>query len=203
MFFQDIPPGPPDPVFTLKNAVDADQDPEKVDLGVGVYRNEQGQYNELDSIREAKAILSIRDLGHDYEVTTGNANFTKNAATLLLGSTSSAIRSSRITSVQTISGTGSIHSAALFLSRCTSFARKKVYIGTPAWGNYEPLFNLVGFEVVNYKYYDAVEGVVDFESVLNAVAVAPEEASLFCKDVVTTHPAWISNRNNGATSRHL
>lgn len=176
MFFQDVPQGPPDPVYILKNAVDADKSPEKVDLGVGVYRNEQAQYNELGAIREAKTILTKKELGHDYEVTTGDATFVKNAASVLFGKNSRAIRSSQVTSVQAISGTGSIHLAALFLSRCASFNGKKVYIGTPAWGNYEPLFNLVGLEVVKYKYYDATKGSVDFVSVLESVSSAPERS---------------------------
>lgn len=174
MFFQDVPQGPPDPVFILKSAVDADKDPKKVDLGVGVYRNEQGQYNELATIKEAKKVLTQRALGHDYEVTTGDAEFLASAADILFGSSSSALRSSKVTSVQAISGTGSIHLAALFLSRCASFKGKKVYIGTPAWGNYEPLFNLVGLDAVKYKYYDAAKGVVDFDSVLNATGKAAE-----------------------------
>ncbi|KAH7361191.1 aspartate aminotransferase [Pyrenochaeta sp. MPI-SDFR-AT-0127] len=174
MFFQDVPQGPPDPVYILKNAVDADKSPEKVDLGVGVYRNEQAQYNELGAIREAKTILTKKELGHDYEVTTGDAEFVKNAATVLFGRDCKAMQLSNVTSVQAISGTGSIHLAALFLSRCASFKGKSVYIGTPAWGNYEPLFNLVGLEVVKYKYYDATKGSVDFDSVLDAVSKATE-----------------------------
>ena len=174
MFCQDVPQSPPDPVYIIKQTVDSDKSPEKVDLGVGVYRNEQAQYNELAAIKEAKKILTSKELGHDYEVTTGDADFVQNAARVLFGSSSPAIQSSRMTSVQAISGTGSIHLAALFLSRCNAFKGKKVYIGTPAWGNYEPLFNLVGFEVVTYKYYDAARGVVDFESVLDAVSKAPE-----------------------------
>ncbi|KAH7398662.1 aspartate aminotransferase [Phaeosphaeria sp. MPI-PUGE-AT-0046c] len=174
MFFEDVSRGPTDPVYILKNAVDADTSPNKVDLGVGVYRNEQAQYHELQAIAEAKAILSQQQLGHDYEVTTGNADFVQNAAGLLFGTDADAIFSRRITSVQAISGTGSIHLAALFLSRCTDFKDKKVYIGTPAWGNYEPLFNIVGLDVVKYRYYDGKRGVVDFSSVLNAVEEAPQ-----------------------------
>jgi aspartate aminotransferase len=173
MFFQDIPRGPIDPVYILKNAVDADKSPEKVDLGVGVYRNEQAQYHELQAIRKAKEILTQKELGHDYEVTTGDAEFVGNAADVLFGKHADAIRSGRVTSVQAISGTGSIHLAALFISRCESFKGKKVYIGTPAWGNYEPLLNLVGLEVVKYRYYDSNKGTVDFQSVLDAVSRAP------------------------------
>jgi len=174
MFFDDVPQGPADPVYILKNAVDADRSPNKVDLGVGVYRNEQGQYHELQAIREAKNILARKELGHDYEVTTGDDQFVKNAANLLFGREATAIRSKRVTSVQAISGTGSIHLAALFLSRCAKFKGKRVHIGTPAWGNYEPLFNLVGLEVAKYRYYDAESGRVDLPSVLDAVAQAPE-----------------------------
>jgi aspartate aminotransferase len=174
MFFQNVPRGPFDPVYILKNAVDADKSRDKVDLGVGVYRNEQGGYHELRAIREAKKILTQKELGHDYEVTTGDAKFLQNAAEVLFGKDAEAIRSSRVTSVQAISGTGSIHLAALFLSRCASFSGKKVYIGTPAWGNYEPLFNLVGLDVVQYRYYDGEKGIIDFRSVLDAVSRAPQ-----------------------------
>lgn len=173
MFFEDVLRGPVDPVYILKNAVDADTSPNKVDLGVGVYRNENAEYNEIQAIKEAKIILSQQQLGHDYEVTTGNPEFVQNSAGILFGKDAEAIRSRRVTSVQAISGTGSIHLAALFLSRCAAFKDRKVYIGTPAWGNYEPLFNLVGLEVVKYRYYDGEQGVVDFSSVLRAVKEAP------------------------------
>jgi aspartate aminotransferase len=174
MFFDDVPRGPTDPVYILKSAVDADSSPNKVDLGVGVYRNEKSQYHELQAIKEAKEILSQKELGHDYEVTTGDVQFVQNAAGILFGSVAEAIQLKRVTSVQAISGTGSIHLAALFISRCAAFKDKKVYVGTPTWGNYEPLFNLIGLDIVKYRYYDAQKGVVDFPSVLSAVSQAPE-----------------------------
>jgi aspartate aminotransferase len=172
--FRTVSKGPPDPVYILKQKVDGDTSSEKVDLGVGVYRNEQGQYHELGAIKKAKQILTRQELGHDYEVTTGNGEFVQNAARVLFGSQSAALRAQRVTSVQAISGTGSIHLAALFLSRSDTFKNKNVYIGTPAWGNYEPLFNLVGLSVKKYKHYDASKGIVDFPSVLDAISQAPE-----------------------------
>lgn len=174
MFFENVPPGPLDPVNILKMAVDEDMHPNKVDLGVGVYRNDQGEYHELEAIREAKNVLATRSMGHDYEVTTGNVDFLENAAALLFGRRSGALREGRLSSVQAISGTGSIHLATLFLSRCASFEGKKVYIGTPAWGNYESLFTLAGLEIVKYRYYDSSKGCVDFESILETVSHAPE-----------------------------
>jgi aspartate aminotransferase len=172
--FRTVPKGPADPVFILSSKVKADKSPAKIDLGVGVYRNEQGRYNELGVLRKAKEILTKAELGHDYEVTTGDAEFVKNACKVLFGAESEPVKTGRIASAQAISGTGSIHLAALFLSRADEFKGKKVYIGTPAWGNYEPLFNLVGFEVVKYRHYDAQKGRVAFEDLVNAVEKAPE-----------------------------
>ncbi|KAF3046110.1 hypothetical protein E8E12_011155 [Didymella heteroderae] len=145
----------------------------KIDLGVGVYRNEKGKYNELDVLQQAKKILTMAEVGHDYEVTTGNAEFVENACRVLFGAESEAVETGRIASAQAISGTGSIHLAALFLSRAEQFKGKKVHVGAPAWGNYEPLFNLVGFEVVKYRHYDAERGVVAFSDLLKAVDQAP------------------------------
>ncbi|KAJ4302913.1 hypothetical protein N0V90_001804 [Kalmusia sp. IMI 367209] len=159
--FYTVPPSPVDPVNILKLRVDADTSPEKVDLGVGVYRNEQAQYHELRALKQ-------------YEVTTGNGKFLENAARVLFGSKAPILESKRLTSVQAISGTGAIHLAALFLARTSAFETAKVYVGTPAWGNYVPLFNLVGLEVVTYKHYDASSGTVDFASVLEATRKAPE-----------------------------
>ncbi|KAH6618722.1 aspartate aminotransferase [Boeremia exigua] len=172
--FRSISKGPVDPVFILSSKVKADESPSKIDLGVGVYRNEQGRYNELGVLKQAKEILTKLELGHDYEVTTGDAEFVENASRILFGAESEAVKTRRIASAQAISGTGSIHLAALFLSRAEEFRGKKVYIGTPAWGNYEPLFNLVGFEVVKYRHYDAERGTVAFSDLLDAVQHAPD-----------------------------
>ncbi|KAF2446561.1 aspartate aminotransferase [Karstenula rhodostoma CBS 690.94] len=176
--FRSVLPSPADPVYQLSQRVRADTASEKVDLGVGVYRNERGQYHELGALKAAKRILARQDANHDYEVTTGNAGFLANAAKVLFGWEADVISSGRATSVQAISGTGAIHLGALFLARTPAFKGKKVYVGTPAWGNYVPLFNLVGLEVVTYKHYDASTGTVDFTSVLDATRTA-DEGSIF------------------------
>lgn len=78
----------------------------------------------------------------------------------------------QVATVQTISGTGANHLAALFLSRTREFADSTVYIGTPAWGNYESIFKLAGVRVAKYKYYDAKDG-VNFSGMLEAIRTAP------------------------------
>ncbi|KAF2193674.1 PLP-dependent transferase [Zopfia rhizophila CBS 207.26] len=158
--FKHVQRGPPDPMFTLKTLADNDLSPKKVDLGIGVYRNEEAQYHELRAIKA-------------YEITTGDSSFVKNASHVIFGKQSELVCSQRVTSVQTISGTGANHLAALFLSRCPAFKGKQVHIGTPAWGNYEPLFGPVGFEVVKYRHYDPQKTAVDFPALLDTVTKAP------------------------------
>ncbi|KAL1863191.1 hypothetical protein Plec18170_000021 [Paecilomyces lecythidis] len=174
--FEDVQPGPKDPMFDLKKLADNDTSPQKIDLGVGVYRNEEGGYHELQAIKKAKKILDETNPGHDYELTTGNPSFLNNAATLMFGGNSKTLNAKKIASVQTISGTGACHLAALFLRRCKAFAQSIVYVGTPAWGNYEPLLKLVGFEVRKYTYYDPQTHVVNFKNLLDTVTNAPPKS---------------------------
>ncbi|KAI1450058.1 aspartate aminotransferase [Annulohypoxylon stygium] len=173
--FESARPGPPDPMFTLKKLADGDTSPNKVDLGVGVYRNEQAGYHELEAIKQAKKILDQRNPGHDYEVTIGNPTFLKHAAELIFGPSSQVLQDKKVASVQTISGTGANHIGALFLSRSAEFSGKTAYVGIPAWGNYDPIFRLVGLEVVKYKYYDIQHGVY-FPEMLHLVKTAPAKS---------------------------
>ncbi|KAI2467898.1 pyridoxal phosphate-dependent transferase [Annulohypoxylon bovei var. microspora] len=157
-------------MFTLKKLADGDSSPNKVDLGIGVYRNETAGYHQLEAITKAKNILDEKNPGHDYEVTIGNATFLKHAAQLIFGQSSQVIQDKK-----TVSGTGANHLGALFLSRSAEFSGKTVYIGTPAWGNYDPILRLVGLEVVKYKYYDIQHGVY-FPEMLQLVKTAPAKS---------------------------
>ncbi|GKZ27419.1 hypothetical protein AbraCBS73388_004637 [Aspergillus brasiliensis] len=171
--FENMQRGPVDPMFDLKKVADNDTSPEKVDLGVGIYRNEEGYYHEMEVLKVAKKTLNERNPGHDYECTTGSPEFLKRAAQVMFGEKSQALRSGRVASVQTISGTGANHLAALLLSKCEGSQAGSVYIGTPAWGNYEPLCSLVGLKVVRYPYYDPETATVNFKVLLETVTQAP------------------------------
>ncbi|KAK2935243.1 aminotransferase [Fusarium oxysporum f. sp. vasinfectum] len=146
--------------------------PDKVDLGVGIYRNESGLYSQLGSVAKAKTILAENDPGHDYEITIGNQRFLNYAASLLFGQDCELLQSGSIASVQTISGTGANHLAALALSQSIS-PRPQVYIGTPTWGNYKPMFELAGLEVIEYPYFDFQTRTIDFSSIISAALTAP------------------------------
>ncbi|CAI7638033.1 unnamed protein product [Penicillium crustosum] len=170
--FENVLPGPKDPMFDLKKQADNDKSSRKVDLGVGIYRNEEGNYHEINAVHEAKRILFENNPGHDYQSTTGDPEFLKSAAAIMFGDTCEALTSGRVASVQTISGTGANHLAGVFLARCGTSSSPKVYIGTPTWGNYEPLCSLAGLEVVKFPYYDPKSATVDFPTLIERVLQA-------------------------------
>ncbi|KAK1673889.1 pyridoxal phosphate-dependent transferase [Colletotrichum godetiae] len=169
--FGHVQPGPPDPMFTLKRDADNDTSLEKVDLGVGIYRSEEGSYQELDVVRQAKRKLDELNLGHDYELTIGDADFLRLAAEVMFGEHSDALQTGRVSSVQTISGTGANSLGALFISKVME-PKPKVYIGVPTWGNHLPIFQDVGLETVTYLYLDGSKHAVNFTALLNAVQSA-------------------------------
>lgn len=86
------------------------------------------------------------------------------------------LTSPQITSVQTISGTGANHLGALLISRLATKPLPPVYIGLPAWGNYKPLFHLVGMEIRHYNHYDPNKKRVDFNACLEAIRQAPRSS---------------------------
>ncbi|KAF9872749.1 aspartate aminotransferase [Colletotrichum karsti] len=187
--FEHIQPGPPDPMFNLKRDADNDHSPEKVDLGVGIYRNESGSYQELEVVREAKKRLEDQDLGHDYGPTTGDAEFLKFAAGVMFSEDCDALRSERISSVQTISGTGANALGALLLAK-TMQPKPKVYIGIPTWGNHLDIFQNVDMETITYSYLDSTRHEVNFSGLLSAVRTAPR-GSIFVLQGCCHNPSGV------------
>lgn len=112
-----------------------------------------------------------------YECTTGNVDFIKHAAGVMFGRDSALLAAGKIASVQTISGTGAVHLAAQFISRFVH-PSPTVYVGTPTWGNYKPLCELVGLQIVEFQQYDSEKRTLDFPAILAAVRSAPR-ASVF------------------------
>ncbi|KAJ5490420.1 Pyridoxal phosphate-dependent transferase major region subdomain 2 [Penicillium expansum] len=186
--FDHIPPGPVDPFFHLKKKADRDNHPNKVDIGVGIYRNEQGTYQELVVVKKvitcqvthdenmlvnyAKKILDQLDLGHDYGLTTGDDKFLKLAAEVMFGEENEALVSGRIASVQTLSGTGANHIAAILMARSLD-PKPTIYLGVPTWNNMKPLCEYAGLETVEYPYIDTQTSELSFQPCIDAIRNAP------------------------------
>ncbi|RMZ77404.1 hypothetical protein DV738_g4367, partial [Chaetothyriales sp. CBS 135597] len=210
--FADVPAGPPDPMFILKQASDSDQSPDKIDVGIGVYRGDAPGYYEFEVIKKAKRILEERNLGHEvsqlswgkgrvtvnnvqYLPTTGLQSFIEGATRLLFGEDSALIQQKQIASVQTVGGTGAVRLGAAFLNRNIPTHSPsprlpnttKVYLGVPAWPNYIPLFKHAGFEVETFEHLTGRPGSANVEAALSSVSQAPA-GSIFILQVCCHNP---------------
>lgn len=174
--WQDIPLAPPDSIFRLTAAYKVDTFPEKINLGVGAYRDDDSKPWVLPVVRKAEAIIAADDtLDHEYLPITGLPEFTSAAAKLIIGADSVALKEGRVVTVQTISGTGANHLGALFLSKFYFHddERKQVYLSDPTWVNHFAIFENVGIEPLTYPYYDPKTISLDFTGLINSLKTAP------------------------------
>ncbi|KDQ55152.1 hypothetical protein JAAARDRAFT_134176, partial [Jaapia argillacea MUCL 33604] len=169
-----VPLAPPDSIFNLTATYNADTFPQKVNLGGGVYRDDDNKPWVLPVVKKATEILlNDPSVDHEYLPITGLPEFTAAAAKLILGADSPAIKEERAVSVQTISGTGANHLGALFLSRFYQWdGTKQVYLSNPTWVNHFAIFRNVGIEPVTYPYYDPKTVSLDYTGFIGSLESA-------------------------------
>ncbi|KAK4699888.1 hypothetical protein P7C70_g6367, partial [Phenoliferia sp. Uapishka_3] len=176
--FESVPLVPADVMFELTVRFNADTHSEKVSLGAGAYRDSNGKPWILPSIQSATDLLAADpSTNHEYGPIEGLASFTTSAARLVVGST--LVDENRVASVQTISGTGACHLAALFLSRFYAFPdgdTKEVWIPNPTWANHAAILENVGITAREYPYYDAEKRGFDFEGFAATVEGAKDQS---------------------------
>ncbi|KAI0482169.1 aspartate aminotransferase [Xylariaceae sp. FL0804] len=172
-----VPQAPEDALFGLMRAYKADENPDKVDLGIGAYRDDNAKPWVLPVVKKADEILrNDPDLNHEYAPIMGLEPFTSKAAELILGGADSpAIKEKRVTSVQTISGTGAVHLGALFLAKFYP-GTKKVYLSNPTWANHNQIFSNVHIPVAQYPYFSKQTKGLDFEGMKSAILGAPDRS---------------------------
>jgi len=176
--WEKVPLAPPDSIFKLTAAYKADPYPQKINLGVGAYRDDDSKPWVLPVIRKAtEALLNDPSVDHEYLPITGLPEFTSAAARLILGNDSISLRENRAVSVQTISGTGANHLGALFLSRFYEFnGEKRVYLSDPTWVNHFAIFKNVGINPVTYPYYDPKTIGLDIDGFMESLKSAPNRS---------------------------
>jgi len=176
--WQEVPLAPPDSIFKLTAAYKEDTFPQKVNLGVGAYRDDDSKPWVLPVVRKAEAIIAADvTLDHEYLPITGLPEYTSAAAKLIIGADSAALKEGRVVSVQTISGTGANHLAALFLSRFYYHdGPKEVYLSDPTWVNHFAIFKNVGIEPFTYPYYDPKTISLDYDGFIERLKTAPSRS---------------------------
>lgn len=158
---------PPDPILGLMDAYKKDSNPNKVDLGVGVYRNDAGQTPVLKAVREAEAQLIARQTTKVYVGPAGNVSFNEHMLKLLLGASHGAVNDGRVCLLQTPGGCGALRVAAELIKSTSPGAT--VWVSDPTWGNHIPLLGGSGLQIRSYPYYDAHSHCVDFDAMLSAL----------------------------------
>ncbi len=162
---------PRDPILGLNEQFNADPNPAKVNLGVGVYTDENGKLPLLKCVAEAERQLQEAAKPRGYLPIDGIAAYDKAVQALVFGTDSAAVSEGRVATVQGLGGTGGLKIGADFLKRLNPNA--EVLISDPSWENHRALFTNAGFEVTSYPYYDAERRGVDFEGMLAALNDAP------------------------------
>ena len=170
-FLSAVEMAPRDPILGLNEQFAADPNPHKVNLGVGVYFDDNGKLPLLGCVQAAQTSLLASPKPHGYLPIDGIAAYDKAVQGLVFGTESEAVQSGRIATVQAIGGTGGLKVGADFLKRIHPDAT--VLISDPSWENHRALFGAAGFPVGTYPYYDPATRGIRFDALLAALVAAP------------------------------
>jgi len=172
--FTAVEMAPRDPILGLNEQFNADQNPDKVNLGVGVYYDENGKLPLLRCVAAAEQQMVEAHKPRGYLPIDGIAAYDAAVQALVFGAGSEVVTARRVATVQALGGTGGLKVGADFLKQVNPAA--KVLISAPSWENHRALFTRAGFEVAEYPYYDAArrnEGGIDFAAMKAALGAAP------------------------------
>ena len=168
--FTAVEMAPRDPILGLNEQFAADTNPNKVNLGVGVYFDDNGKLPLLQCVQAAEKTMMEKPAARGYLPIDGIAAYDAAVKSLVFGADSEPVKSGRIATVQAIGGTGGLKIGADFLKKLDPAA--KVLISDPSWENHRALFTNAGFVVESYRYYDAARRGVNFDGMLADLSAA-------------------------------
>jgi len=168
--FTAVEMAPRDPILGLNEQFNADPNPAKVNLGVGVYFDDNGKLPLLKCVQEAEKQLVDAAKPRGYLPIDGIAAYDKAVQGLVFGADSAIVTEGRVATVQAVGGTGGLKIGADFLKRLNPNAT--VLISDPSWENHRALFQNAGFKVDTYPYYDAAKRGVNFDGMIAALNAA-------------------------------
>jgi len=167
---------PDDPILSIPIAFAGDTHPKKVNLGIGVYRDSEGNPLVLVPVAKAEAIVVGQHLNKEYQSIDGNSGLLKETAKLIFGPDSTKIKEGEYYGIQTIGGTCALRLGAdLLIAKGTD---KPIYIPDPTWTNHRMIFTKAGLKVETYPYYNSLKYGFDFESMCNAIKLMPEGSTI-------------------------
>jgi aspartate aminotransferase len=170
---------PDDPILGLMAAFRADSAPKKVDLGVGVFRDANGDTPVLDCVRKAEKAVLARQTSKTYVAPAGNAAFNQAMEKLVFGADHPVFTAARLRSIQGPGGCGALRLGAELVRLAAPQAT--VHVSTPTWANHVPLLTGSGLKLGHYPYYERASGVINFGAMCQALETLP------AGDVVLLH----------------
>ncbi len=168
--FSAVEMAPRDPILGLNEQFAKDTNPNKVNLGVGVYFGEDGKMPLLQCVQKAEQWLVEKPAARNYLPIDGIAAYDNAVKGLVFGTDSEVVQSGRVATIQGLGGTGGLKVGADFLRKLLPQA--KVLISDPSWENHRGIFTNAGFTVQTYAYYDAAKRGIDFEGMLASLNAA-------------------------------
>ncbi|MFZ7255289.1 amino acid aminotransferase [Avibacterium avium] len=177
--FEHINAAPADPILGLGEAFKADDRANKINLGIGVYKDAKGNTPIMKAVKAAEQRLFDVETTKNYLSIDGVADFNTRTQGVLFGEHSDIVKQGRAKTVQSLGGTGALRIAAEFIKRQTKV--QNVWISTPTWPNHNAIFNAVGITIREYRYYDAERKALDWDNLIADLSNAGEG------DVVLLH----------------
>jgi len=167
--FERLSPQPADSILGLITAYNQDNNPNKVDLGVGVYKDEAGHTGVLQCVKAAEKLRNENETSKVYIGPTGEAAFNQQINQLIFGQ-HPILAQDRVRTISTPGGTGSLRVAAEFIKACNPDAT--VWMSNPTWANHHGLFSAAGVSIKDYPYYDHESKSLDFDGMLATLSQA-------------------------------
>ena len=165
--FESVKLAAPDPILGITEAFKADERTDKINLSVGVYKNEAGGTPVLACVKSAEERILLSEKSKSYKPINGDPTYGENVRQLLFGAGHAYITDGTAVTCHTPGGTGALRLAGDFLARHTQ--TKKIWASDPTWANHHAIFQAAGLEVAKYRYFDPVTNGLDFSGMREAL----------------------------------
>lgn len=160
-----------DPILGITEAFNNDSNPNKTNLGVGVYYDDNGKVPLLECVRLAQTFILEKSSSKGYQPIDGNKNFNKAVQNLIFGEGNEFVQNNKVATVQTLGGTGALKVGADLLKKY--FPSSEVWISNPSWENHRAIFETAGFKVNQYIYYNKISHDIDFQNFIDQLIKLP------------------------------
>lgn len=177
--FQSVTPAPPDPILGLTEAFKADPNPDKINLGVGVYKDSSGRTPVLDCVKAAERHIYDTESDKAYKPITGDPAYGRAVRDMMLGADHPVLEAGRAVTAHTPGGTGALRVVGDYLHQ--NHPTATLWLSDPTWANHPKVFESAGVPMKTYRYFDAATNALDFDAMVASLSEAP------AGDVVLLH----------------